>query len=132
MADRVFLDANILFSAAFRPNAPMRVLWQLSGVRLLTCSYAVNEAERHLATAEQKAALRELLASVTVVEPPPIALASPGLEVHQKDLPIVLAAIHAQATHLLTGDQRHFGRYYGHRIAGVLVTKPSTYLARKR
>jgi hypothetical protein len=29
--DRVFLDANILFSAAYRPNAGLRLIWDDAG-----------------------------------------------------------------------------------------------------
>jgi uncharacterized protein len=46
-----------------------------------------------------------------------------------KDRPILLAAIGAGATHLLTGDFRHFGPYYGERIEGVLILPPGEYLS---
>ena len=46
-----------------------------------------------------------------------------------KDRPILVAAIAAQATHLLTGDFKHFGPLYGKRIHGVLILSPSTYYA---
>src|SRR6266581_2193596 len=45
---RLFLDANILFSAAFRARAPLRRLWNRPDVELITSAYAVAEAERHL------------------------------------------------------------------------------------
>ncbi len=35
-----------------------------------------------------------------------------------KDEPIFLAALLAQATHLLTGDLKHFGHYFGQTVAG--------------
>jgi len=34
----------------------------------------------------------------------------------------------AGATHLITGDVRHFGRYFGQRVLGVLVMPPAQYL----
>ena len=46
----------------------------------------------------------------------------------KKDRPILLAAIQAQATHLLTGDKRHFGSLYGQSISGVLILRPADYL----
>ena len=49
-----------------------------------------------------------------------------------KDQPIVLAAIHARADYLLTGDARHFGHLYGKRIEGVLVLRPAAYFERRR
>jgi uncharacterized protein len=55
--DRVFLDANILFSAAYRPNAGLRLIWQVPNVELVTSAYAVEEARRNLKLPEQRAAL---------------------------------------------------------------------------
>jgi uncharacterized protein len=46
----------------------------------------------------------------------------------EKDAPILLAAIEARATHLLTGEVRHFGAYFGKRIEGILVMLPGDYL----
>jgi uncharacterized protein len=43
-------------------------------------------------------------------------------------VPIVLAALEAGATHLLTGDVRHFGPYFGKKIEGLLVMLPGEYL----
>ncbi len=40
--DHLFLDANILFSAAYRPESPLRRLWQAKGTELLTSGYAVH------------------------------------------------------------------------------------------
>jgi len=45
-----------------------------------------------------------------------------------KDVPILLAAIEARATHLITGDLRHFGPYFGKKIQGILVLPPRNYL----
>ena len=63
---RLFLDANVLFSAAFRENAPLRWLWKQSGVELLTSAYAITEAERHL-EGDQRVRLSELLKGVRIV-----------------------------------------------------------------
>ena len=45
-----------------------------------------------------------------------------------KDQPILIAALDARATHLLTGDLQHFGPYYGHTVEGVLILPPGQYL----
>jgi hypothetical protein len=42
--DRVFLDANILFAAAWRPKSALRRLFDLDDAELLSSSYAVEEA----------------------------------------------------------------------------------------
>jgi len=39
-----------------------------------------------------------------------------GIALPEKDRPILLAAIEARATHLITGDKRLFGKYFGKRI----------------
>lgn len=46
--DRLFLDANILFSAAYRPDAGLRRLWEVPNVELVTSAYAGEEARRNL------------------------------------------------------------------------------------
>jgi len=127
--DRIFLDANVLFSAAYRTGSGLRRLWALPDVTLLTSAEAAIEARRNLTTAEQCADLTTLLASVTMVadvlEPVPIP---PSTALPPKDRPILEAAIYAQTTHLLTGDVTHFGPYYGQTIAGVLILRPAVYL----
>jgi predicted nucleic acid-binding protein len=126
--DLVFLDANVLFSAAYRREAGLRRLWGSSDLRLLTSTYAVEEARRNLVSAQQRAELEKLLASVEV-----LAVVSgdlpipPDIELPDKDRPILAAAIHARATHLLTGDFRDFGKYYGQVVQGVLIIPPAEY-----
>ena len=46
--DSSFLDANVLFSAAYRSDAGLRKLWRLPGVRIVSSAYAVEEARRNL------------------------------------------------------------------------------------
>jgi predicted nucleic acid-binding protein len=48
-----------------------------------------------------------------------------------KDQPILLAAIHARADYMLTGDASHFEHIYGKRIEGVLVLRPAAYFDRR-
>jgi uncharacterized protein len=127
--DRVFLDANILFSAAYRPDAGLRQLWSVTAVELVTSAYAVEEARRNLDRPEQHTALEGLLHSVQNL---PAVLGDPSLTVPidlaEKDRPILAMAVATRATHLLTGDVRHFGRYYGQTVAGVRILPPAAYL----
>jgi hypothetical protein len=39
----------------------------------------------------------------------------------EKDVPILVGAIEARATHLISGDLQHFGLYSGNRIEGILI-----------
>jgi len=127
--DRLFLDANILFSAAYRPEAGLRRLWGLTDVELITSAYAVEEARRNLETPDQRAALSELLDAVTILAVPPSSPPlPPAVELPENDRLILAAAIGARATHLLTGDVKAFGKYYGQTVEGVLILPPATYL----
>jgi len=95
MDHQIFLDANVLFSAAYRHAAGLRRLWTLSGARLITSVYAVEEARRNLNNPGQRSDLEELLGSVEVVptaSPKDHPLLS-ALELPAKDQPTVLAAI---------------------------------------
>lgn len=51
-----------------------------------------------------------------------------GVELAAKDTPILLAALAAGASHLLTGDRRHFGHLFGKSVGGVKILMPATYL----
>lgn len=110
---RVFLDANVLFTAAHNPRGKAAFIIELgaAGVfKLFTSSYAREEAERNIiakypACAE---AFNQLLQSITVV---PVTLLSDDYPeiLPAKDAPIFAAAAHCRTTHLLTGDTKHFG-----------------------
>jgi uncharacterized protein len=127
--DRLFLDANILFSAAYREDAGVARLWSLKRVVLLTSTYAVEEAERNLLTKHQRRRLLELLASVeTVNASMPAASHRRGISLPEKDWPILGGAVSAGATHLITGDLKHFGQFFGQRLLGILVVPPARYI----
>lgn len=127
--DRLFLDANVLFSAAYRAEAGVARLWKLPGVVLLTSAYAVEEALRNLSEPHQRERLHALIESMTIHH---VVIVDPRLRgevrLPEKDWPILAGAAAVQATHLLTGDQKHFGPYFGERILGVLVLTPGKYL----
>lgn len=131
--DRVFLDANVLFSAAYRHDAGLRQLFKLHHVALITSAYAVEEARRNLSTDRQRRDLEQLCASMEIVsvaaaDPPQLA----GIDLPESDRPIFAAAINARATHLLSGDVRDFGRYYGQTVEGVLILPPARYLRKRQ
>ena len=130
--DRLFLDANVLFSAAYRKDAGVRKLWGLPQTELVTSAYAAEEARRNLGAPEQRAELEGLLETVHVSNPLADPAGHPGIEASglpKKDLPILRAAVAAVATHLVTGDRRHFGALFGKEVAGVLVVRPADHLA---
>jgi len=126
--DRVFLDANVLFSAAYRSDSGLLALWRRAGVKLLTSAYAAEEARRNLSEEDQLQRLAALVRQCEIVPTPAAAILPEGLVLPPGDRLVFLAAMAAQATHLLTGDRAHFGPYYRRIIAGVLILPPSAYL----
>ena len=131
--DRLFLDANVLFSAAFREGSGLLQLWKLSDVERVTSVHALEEARRNLDTEERKARLNGLIQKVTVLPELREQDLPPGLDLAEKDKPILAAAMAAGASHLITGDRRHFGRYFGKRLRQTLIMTPRNYLtSRKR
>ena len=128
--DRVFLDANVLFSAAYRAGSGLERLWTMNAnVTLLSSPYAIEEARRNLDDGHARERLQSLVAGLEVVSDVATGTLPSGVHLAEKDQPILLAAIAARATHLLTGDRVHFGAYFGRRIAGVLIARPGDYLA---
>jgi len=125
---RVFLDANILFSSAWLEGSGLARLWRLPEAALVTSRYAMAEAERNLESSEQRARLHAPASKLTLVDAPQQGALPAGVQLVAKDAPILLAAIEARATHLLTGDRAHFGALYGKTIAGVKILAPGEYL----
>jgi predicted nucleic acid-binding protein len=126
----VFLDANILFSAAWRADvSPALTLWNLSDLTLLSSAYAIHEAERNLDSADRRARLYRLLRQIEIVDEPPATVTLPKrVALPVKDQPILRAAIHAKCSHLLTGDHRHFGALFGRSVKGVRIVTVREYL----
>ncbi|MBI4421876.1 MAG: DNA-binding protein [Gemmatimonadetes bacterium] len=130
--DRVFLDANVLFSPAYRADAGLIALWKLPDARLVTSRYAAEEARINLDQSDQRSRLERLLAAVELVEQPALEDPLPdGIDLPTKDRPILAAAIRSACTHLVTGDVTHFRPVYGRTIAGVRILLPSAYLRAK-
>ena len=125
--DRLFLDANILFSAAYRPNAGLLQLWKLKNVILCSSHYAFEEARINLAEDAQRRRLAKLAGRIEFFDPTQRKFPA-GVSLPEKDRPILLTAMAARTTHLITGDVRHFGAYFGKTIEGILVVTPAQYL----
>lgn len=125
--DRLFLDANVLFSAAYKVDARVVRLWRLEDVVLYSSRYAFEEARFNLTEESQRQRLIELAGKIRFVEASNAELPR-GVPLAEKDAPILLAAMEAKADYLLTGDFRHFGPYFGKKIEGVTVVLPGEYL----
>jgi predicted nucleic acid-binding protein len=132
---RVFLDANVLFSAA-KSDGAVRELLRLLVERGHECwadTYVVAEARRNLAAKGPNAlaALEALLSHLRVA--PASHGAAPAALVGwlpEKDRPVLAAAIRLGCDALVTGDRTHFGAGYGRAFGGVTVHSPRTLAER--
>lgn len=126
---RIFLDANILFSAAKSDGAVRRLVDLLiaAGHECWVDGYVTEEARRNIAVKfpDGMAALDLLLSRVHVaaIHAPDAALEG-TLPLPEKDRPVLAAAISHSCQALVTGDRTHFGRLYGKTIHGVTIHSP--------
>ena len=130
---RVFLDANVLFSAAYLEHARLAALWKLPGVQLITSSYAAQEAATNLNKEDRQSRLRDLIEKIEIVSDAlwidsRIQGQLAGIGLPDKDRPILAGAVAAKADFLLTGDIQHFGRYFGQVLCGVRILQPAEFL----
>lgn len=130
----LFHDANVLFTAAHNPDGKAALLLDLAGEGYwvcLTSALAIEEARRNLARKYPASVdtLHTLLSHVAIV--PDQAADDCPLALAEKDRPIFTAALKADATHLLTGDRRHFGAWMNRptESCGVLVQTVSEFFA---
>ena len=118
---KIFLDANILFSAADPASATRCLLETVArGASAITCPHAWEEARRNLQLKrpEHLNGLSGLKRLVTLSHA--FAL-PPETDFPSCDIPILAGALGGRCTHLWTSDKKHFGRYYGKELAGVRV-----------
>ena len=126
---RVFLDANILFSAAKSDGAVCKLLRLLldSGHECWVDDYVVIEARRNL-TAKEPDALIAFGALLKRLRISPAQAPGPELKLvnwlPEKDRTVLAAAMRLRCDALVTGDRTHFGPGYGKLFAGVTIHSP--------
>ncbi len=129
---RIFLDANILFSAAKSNGAVRAFLAHLrtAGHTLVADGYVAGEARRNIeakfpaAVGDFEALMEQVEAAAGISVPLPSEIAP---ELPEKDRPVLAASIHQRCQILLTGDRKHFGPLYGQTIAGVEIHSPASF-----
>lgn len=118
---RVFLDANVLFSASNIGGNIFRLVHLLiEREEAVTSDFAAEEACRNVQLKRQPWAenLNALLRQVRVV--PSIQFDLP-VKLSDKDQPILCTAIRYGCQYLVTGDKQDFGHLYDRSIDGVTI-----------
>lgn len=123
----VFLDANVLFTAAYNPEGLAAALishQEALKIRVRTSRYAVEEAEHNLSLKlpASLAAFQKLLTFLEAVDVP-IQDGFNPLGLPENDVPIFQAAVAVKSSHLLTGDKKAFGRWMNDpdRTGGLVI-----------
>jgi predicted nucleic acid-binding protein len=130
----LFLDANVLFTAAHNPSGKAALIIDL-GVQgnweIVSCSYAIEEARRNISIKfpDYLERFERLISAISEV-PLRSGLSCP-VPLPKKDRPILEAATHCGATHLLTGDIKDFGPFMNHPglTGGVVIQTVSEFLS---
>ena len=126
---RVFLDANVLFSAAKTDGAVRQLLVRQAeaGHEFRVDAYVVAEARRNLLAKGSAAisALDGLLQWIPVHPAQVHAESAATLSwLPEKDRPVLAAAMRLRCDLLVTGDRTHFGAGYGQTFGGVTIHSP--------
>lgn len=118
---RVFLDANVLFSAGNGGSNIARLMeWLSQRGTAVSSDLAVEEARRNLELKrphwlgefERVRSPLELVSAAQFTLPVPL---------DPKDVPLLCAAIASKCEYFVTGDKRDFGHLDGQTVLGVQV-----------
>lgn len=121
---RVFLDANVLFSASQPGSVFARLIsTALQRSTVVTSDLAALEARRNLELKRPTwlEAFDTLIEDIEVVSSVVFAL---PVALAEKDVPILCAAIRAQCALFVTGDRKDFGHLFEQEVHGVKVVAP--------
>ncbi len=130
---RLFLDSNVLFTAAHNPSGKAALIIDLGGQgnwRVISCSYAIEEARRNISIKFPDYLERFETLTSAIIKVPSRSGRNCPISLPEKDRPILEAAIRCEATHLLTGDMKDFGPFMNdsNLTGGVLIQTVSEFL----
>lgn len=118
---RVFLDANVLFSASQRGSNIARLIeWLVTEATAVTSDLALEEAQRNLGL-KRADWLPEFGRIVKRIELVPSVQFELPVTIDDGDRPLLCAAIRSGCSHLATGDRRDFGHLFDQAVEGVQV-----------
>jgi len=118
---RVFLDANVLFSASNAGSNISRLMMLLCGqATAVTSGFTLEEARRNIEVKRPgwAAEFSRLAEAVEIVPSVQFPLA---VKIVDKDKPVLCAAIRSSCDVLVTGDRQHFAPLDDLTVQGVTV-----------
>ncbi|MBL8522019.1 MAG: PIN domain-containing protein [Betaproteobacteria bacterium] len=127
---RIFLDANVLFSAPKSAGAIHQLLTLAMKQKHALCAdeYVAAEARRNLQAKAAPDAIERLDTLLMKIEVSPARMDATEAEsiawLLEKDRPVLAAAIRLKCDALVTGDVAHFGAGFGKRFGGVTLYSP--------
>ena len=128
---RLFLDANVLFSAVRRCDSAQGSLVEFAAgglIAALSSVYAIDEAHHNLMREAPRAmrSWQSMLAVIRIAsEPDAERLGWAGSPVVAKNAPILASAVRAKVDWLVTGDRSDFGHLFSTTQRAVPVIPPS-------
>jgi predicted nucleic acid-binding protein len=130
---RLFLDANVLFTAAHNPSGKAALIIDLGekvNWEIISCSYAIEEARRNISIKFPDYLKRFESLMTTVIKVPSRSGRNCPAILPEKDRPILETAIQCKASHLLTGDIKDFGPIMNKPslTGGVMIQTVSEFL----
>lgn len=121
---RVFLDANLLFSAANRTGITGRLFTEANRrVELVASEGVIDEARRNLTNKrpEWLAGFDQVRSMCRIV---PTTIFPLTVTLSDGDRAVLCSAIRTGCCWLVTGDKRDFGPYFDQTIKGVTIIAP--------
>jgi predicted nucleic acid-binding protein len=124
---RIFVDANVLFSACNPGSRVNQTLTQSTAEHeVVNCAIAIDEASRNLAR-KRPMWLPNFAIFQSVIHIIPESSPLPELGLPEIDGILLGAAVSAGCDIFITSDQHHFGLLFGKTIDGVRVLTPNAF-----
>ncbi len=132
---RIFVDANVLVSAAWSAESKLCRLWQVPDSVVVTVEIAATDAQRAIETksrdADREIRVRRLLDLIRMTEmvriPPGAVMLNTWGIADPDDVAIIWAAVSSRCQMLITGDT-DFLEYFDTERDGVRVLRPADAL----
>lgn len=128
---RIFLDANVLFSAANSAGAIRQLVHDLHEDQhdLVADEYVSIEARRNVTAKSKGDAADYLQALLAQIEVSPVQYTEMAQTLvswlPEKDRPVLWTAMALKCEALITGDRTHFGAGYGKTFGSVTINSPA-------